>query len=99
MRDEPLFTTDIEKSEGPSSERLSIEEYNTRQENRRKNKILDFGFSAMLWVLGFAILLIIADLIAQAFQLDSSLIEKCFTLIQYIVTAVLGFIFGRKTNE
>lgn len=99
MRDEPLFTADIENSEWPSNEKLSIEEYNNRQENRRKNKILDFGFSAMLWVLGFAILLIIADLIAQASQLDSSLIEKCFTLIQYIVTAVLGFIFGRKTNE
>lgn len=91
--------TEVENSDGSISESLSIEEYNNRQENRRKNKILNFGFSAMIWILVFALLLIIVDLIAQALQLDSSLIEKCFTLIQYIVTAVLGFIFGRKTNE
>lgn len=91
--------TDAESSEGSWSEDLSIEEYNNRQENRRKNKILNFGFSAMIWILVFAVILIIADLIAQACQLDSSLIEKCFTLIEYIVTAVLGFIFGRKTSE
>lgn len=99
MRDEPLFVTDVESSDGTKHEDLSIEEYNIRQENRRKNKILNFGFSAMVWMLAFAVALIILDLIAQAFKLDTSLIGNCFTLIQYIVTAVLGFIFGRKTNE
>ena len=99
LRDEPLFMTDAENPENSLSADLSIEEYNSRQENRRKNKILDFGFSAMIWILVFAVVLIIADLIAQAFKLDNSLIENCFTLIEYIVTAVLGFIFGRKTIE
>ena len=99
MRDEPLFMTEVESSDGTKHEDLSIEEYNIRQENRRKNKILDFGFSAMIWILVFAVVLIVLDLIAQAFNLESNHIDSCFKLLEYIVTAVLGFIFGRKSNE
>jgi hypothetical protein len=91
--------TEAESSGGTTHEDLSIEEYSIRQENRRKNKILDFGFSAMIWILIFAVVLIILDLIAQAFNLESNHIDSCFKLLEYIVTAVLGFIFGRKSNE
>lgn len=99
MRDEPLFMTEAENPDGTKHEDLSIEEYNIRQENRRKNKILNFGFSAMIWILVFAVVLIILDLIAQACNLESTHIDSCFKLLEYIVTAVLGFIFGRKSNE
>lgn len=99
MRDEPLFMTDIESSDGIKHEDLSIEEYNVRQENLRKNRILKFGFSAIIRIMIFAVVLIILDLIAQAHGLESSHIDSCFKLIEYIVTAVLGFIFGRKSIE
>ena len=99
MRDEPLFMTDTESSDGAKHEDLSIEEYNVRQENRRKDKILNFGFSAIIRIMIFAVVLIALDLFAQARGLESSHIDSCFKLIEYIVTAVLGFIFGRKSIE
>lgn len=99
MRDEPLFMADTESSDGMKHDDLSIEEYNVRQENRRKDKILDFGFSAIIRIMVFAVVLIVLDLMAQAHGLESSHIDSCFKLIEYIVTAVLGFIFGRKSME
>ena len=99
MFDEPLFSPKPDKGDTTSHEELSLEEYNNREENNRKNRILNFGFSSVLWILIFAAFLIIVDLVAQANGLDSGLIEKCLGLIEYIVAAALGFIFGRSKSD
>ena len=99
MRDEPLFASEPENTSCSAPETLSLEEYNCRAANKRKDKILDFGISSIYLISFFALALIIADLIAQAKQLDSSLIKECISLIRYIITAALGCVFGRKTEE
>ena len=99
MFDEPLFSPKLENEDSTLDEVLSLEEFNSREENKRKNRILNFGFSSVFWILIFAVFLIIVDLIAQAKGLDTEMIEKCLGLIEYIVAAALGFIFGRSKND
>lgn len=96
LPEEPLFssTQELPSSNYSDADKLNVEEFNAREENSRKNKVLDFCFKASIWVLGFVIVLIIADLYAQTNKLDGSLIKECLSLTTYIVTAALGFIFG-----
>lgn len=98
--DEPLFsTTENEQTKsGQSSGHLALEEYNSKQENSRKNKVLSFCFKASVWVLFFVVFLIIADFVAQDNSWDTELIKDCLSLVTYIVTAALGFMFGSNSK-
>lgn len=99
--DEPLFALADEndaESARIETKSLSLQEYNSKQENSRKNKVLSFCFRASKWVLLFAVFLICADLYAQAHGWDTTLVKDCLSLVTYIVTAALGFIFGSNSK-
>lgn len=99
--DEPLFFSGEDEEEGTPSKSKStptLEEYNSRQENSRKNKVLSFCFKASIWILFFAAFLILADFVAQANKWDSTLIKDCLSLVTYTVTAALGFMFGSNSK-
>lgn len=101
--DEPLFASeedgqDKKNKSGKTSNSLSLEEYNSKQENNRKNKVLLFCFKASIWILFFAAFLIVADFVAQANKWESTLIKDCLSLVTYTVTAALGFMFGSNSK-
>lgn len=100
--DEPLFSTENNDNENIPVDTTqgvpSIEEYNSKQENSRKNKVLTFCFKSSRWVLAFVVFLIIADLFAQAHGWEPTLIKECLSLITYCVTAALGFMFGSNSR-
>lgn len=101
--DEPLFiSTEGERIEKrtPKTEtkQLSLEEYNSKQENNRKNMVLSFCFKASVWVVFCTAFLVAADLYAQAHNLESTLIKDCLSLVTYSVTAALGFMFGSNSK-
>lgn len=102
--DEPLFLSEENDGQakrnnsGKTASPLSLEEYNSKQENTRKNKVLSFCFKASIWILFFAAFLIIADFIAQANKWESTLIKDCLSLVTYTVTAALGFMFGSNSK-
>ncbi len=92
--DAPIF--DVQTSE---TERLSIEEINVKEENKRKNKIIDFGTKYIFFVVGLMFVLIILDLILQRVGVESNLINDCFSLLKYSVTIILGFMFANNDNK
>lgn len=101
--DEPLFASKEDEEgkknkSGKTTNTLSLEEYNSKQENNRKNKVLLFCFKASIWILFFAAFLILADFVAQANGWDSALIKDCLSLVTYTVTAALGFMFGSNSK-
>ena len=98
--DAPLFASKEggQNKSDKTQKPLSLEEYNNKQENDRKNKVLLFCFKASIWVLFSVAFLIIADFVTQANGWDSELIKNCLSLITYIVTAALGFMFGSNSK-
>lgn len=96
--DESGEANDIDAKPFPLEDGLSLEEYNAKQENGRKNKVLSFCFKSSPWVLTFAVLLIAADFIAQENGHDTALIKDCLSLVTYVVTAALGFMFGSNSK-
>lgn len=96
----PLFPDEDTPENGKVSavEPLSLEEYKIKQELSRQNKVLDFCFKSSKWIAILAVALILADIITKCNGVESSLIKECFSLITYIVTAALGFIFANNSK-
>lgn len=95
--DAPLFDND-EIIDCDSDDFLSIQEYNSREENHRKNRIIDFCIKAAVWVAIFSLVIIGADFCAQSLGFNSDLIKDCFSLITYLATAASGFLFGSNSK-
>ena len=91
--DEPIFKGQKESST-TERERLKTERLIAKEENRRKNKIIDFAKTYLGWIIAAMMLLIILELISQKFELDNSLIKEGFSLFQYSVTIIIGFMFA-----
>ena len=68
-------------------------------DNKRQNKILDFGIKAVKYVFVFIGVLLILDLIFQKLGFNNELIKECFSLLKYSLTTVLGFIFASAKNN
>ena len=99
--DKPLFydsnNDEIDRSFS-NAQKLSIEEINNREENNRKNRIIDFCIKAALWLALFSIVMIAADMFAQCKGFETSLIKDCFSLVTYLATAASGFLFGSNSK-
>ena len=89
----PLFPND----DKPESQ-LSVQLLKEKEEIENKRKTLEFCLSSAKWIAPIAILLIIGDMLLQHWNLDSTLLKDCFSLLTYVVTAALGFIFANNTK-
>lgn len=101
MQDELLFESSEEKesrADDNSDKPLETEELKKRAEIVFHSKVLSFGFVAMAVIVVMMILLILADFYAQKNNLSSELIKECLSLLTYVATAALGFIFGASTK-
>lgn len=100
MLDEPLFPSEevAEQSNSKSSEKLTAEELKKRADIFFHEKVLNFGFGSVIFILLLAVGLICADFHAQKMGYSSDLIKECMSLLTYIATAALGFIFGANSK-
>lgn len=93
----PLYGENLDTEMPQISNNLVPEK--VTEEEKRKTKTLEFCFKAAPWVAVLAILLVAGDVICQSFNLAETLVEDGFSLITYIVTAALGYIFANNTNQ
>ena len=68
------------------------------EEIKRKSKTLDFCLSSAKWIAPIGFVLIICDIILQHMQLDTTLLKDCFSLLTYVVTAALGYVFANNSK-
>lgn len=98
LPEKPLFTDDNEDCGNFSDQDLSLEELKEKAAINRQGKTLDFCLSSAKWIAPIAFILIAADLLLQHLKMDSSLLKDCFSLLTYVVTAALGFIFANNSK-
>lgn len=100
MLDEPLFSSEntVDQSVPQSNNVLAAEELRKRADIVFHDKVLNFGFVSIIAVLVLVFILICADFYAQGKGYDSSMIKECLSLLTYIATAALGFIFGASSK-
>lgn len=95
LPEEPILFTEEEESFVPLP---PIELLKETEEIKRKGKTLDFCLSSAKWIAPIAVLLIIGDMLLQHWEMDSTLLKDCFSLLTYVVTAALGFIFANNSK-
>ena len=96
LPEEPMFPE--EESIQQFEHGLTYEQYKWKSENFRKNKTLEFCFTSAKWIALIGIALIAGDFVAQYFSFETTLVKDCFSLLTYIVTAALGFIFANNSK-
>ena len=95
--DRPMFSGPVDNNAGIKIDPLVRQKFNS--DNRRKNKILGFGMSAVKWTVIIIGVLIVLDIIVQLLNFDNELIKDCFSLLKYSLTTVLGFVFANNSNK
>ena len=100
MLDEPLFPSeDVDDTTvSKPREKLTAQELKKRADIFFHEKILNFGFGSIIFILFLAIILILTDFHAQKMGYNSEMIKECMSLLTYIATAALGFIFGANSK-
>ena len=94
LPESPMFPNEEEETVIQPSVQILKE----TEEIKRKSKTLDFCLSAAKWVAPIAFVLIVFDILLQRFALDSTLLKDCFSLLTYVVTAALGFVFANNSK-
>ena len=95
LPEEPML---FDETDDADSSALSVELLKETEEIKRKSKTLEFCLSSAKWIAPIAVLLIIFDILLQHWQMDSTLLKDCFSLLTYVVTAALGFIFANNSK-
>ena len=101
MQDDELLFPEDESDEGNTSKptnKLNAEELKRLGELFFREKILNFGFGSIFFILLLAIALIGMDFHAQSKGYNSEMIKECLSLLTYIATAALGYIFGANSK-
>lgn len=97
--DEPLFPSDSNAEQNTQYSVSNKETFNREKEDsRRKNKILEFCFSSAKWVAVLWVVMIVLDIIVQKVGLDNTILKDATSLLSYIVTAALGFMFASNNK-
>ena len=97
LPEEPLYTTNSDAKEPIVSNKLVPEKLT--EEEKRKTKTLEFCFKAAPWIAVLALIFVVGDVICKSNGLTDTLVEDGFSLITYIVTAALGYIFANNSNS
>ena len=93
LPESPLFPGE----ENPDTE-LSVQLLKQKGDIENKRKTLEFCLSSAKWIAPIAIILIVGDMLLQHWEMDSTLLKDCFSLLTYVVTAALGFIFANNSK-
>ena len=93
LPESPLFP-DEEKADS----KLSVQLLKEKGDIENKRKTLEFCLASAKWIAPIAFLLILGDMALQHWKMDSTLLKDCFSLLTYVVTAALGFIFANNSK-
>jgi len=100
-RDQPLVFS--AKEEDAISEKYPVTQnvkFNKEKaESDRKTKTLEFCFTSAGWIAAIGILFLIFDALFQHWHLDTTMLKDGFSLISYIITAALGYMFANNKNN
>ena len=93
LPESPLF-----QDEEELDKKLTIQQLKEKGDIENKKKTLTFCLSAAKWIAPIAFLLIGVDMLLQHWKMDSTLLKDCFSLLTYVVTAALGFVFANNSK-
>ena len=93
LPEQPMFSEEDSVESG-----LSVQLLKEKGEIENKRKTLDFCLSSAKWIAPIAFVLIAGDMLLQHLEMDATLLKDCFSLLTYVVTAALGFIFANNSK-